>query len=220
MRILRLMGASVLLAVLSAGVSAATVGKLSQYKVNPTVGEKIGSLALIFVNPVVTADSDPSRAQGYALSGVQDPVKMARAADRYAELFTLNGVPTTFVGAFDKTGELKTVLSQSLSKSTHVLFFEPVGAVLTTMSTRAQPIGSVRYRITLLDSQSRRLIEMYDEFGVNFVRSLFSPDTLLFDVAASRWYNTLAAEKLVDALPEDPKRPPSKTYPPEGQDSK
>lgn len=220
MRILRLLCVSVLTILVSVGAIAATVGKLSQYKVSPEVGDKIGSLGIIFVNPVVGANSDPERAQAYMLSGVQDQVKVSRAAERYAELFTFNGVPTFFVGAFDKTPELRATLTQSLSKYTHVLFFEPTGAVLTTLSTRAQPIGSVKYRMTLLNSQSRRLMEMSDEFGVNFVKSILSPDTHLFDIAAARWYNTLATEKLVDVLPEDPKRPPPKSYPTDGQESK
>ena len=208
----KLIGASLVIAFLAACVATGTVGKAPQYKVLQTTGTKISSLGLIFVNPVVAADGDPGRAQGYALSGVQDPKKVARAANRYAELFTLNGVPATYVGAFDRSADLKTVLSQALDKSSHVLFFEPVGSTLTTLSTRAQPTGSVRYRITLLDAQNRRLLEMYYEMGVNVSEGPFFVNTHGFDYNASRWYNTLASEQLVATLPADPKRPPPKTY--------
>jgi hypothetical protein len=215
----KIFGAMVFIAFLAA-CATGTVGKAPQYKVLQTTGGKISSLGLIFVNPTVTADSDPARAQAYALSGVQDPKKLARAADRYAELFTLNGVPTSYVGGFDRNPDLKTVLSTSLAKFSHVLFFEPVGATLTTLSTRAQPIGSVQYRITLVDAQNRRVLEMLYPMGVNVSEGPLWAPTFGFDYNASRWYNTLASEQLVAALPADPKRPPPKTYELDAQEKK
>jgi hypothetical protein len=171
----------------------------------PAVGyaEKINIIA---VAPTFDLDANPKLARGYQMSAVGDSAKMNRAMGHAADLFTLNGVPTKFVGSFSRGIDFASLIRLNSVQGAQILFFEPVGSSISSQNG-AELYGLTRYRISLLQPDGQRGIEMYDEFSAGV------PISSAVDARAARWFNSLVKGNFVKAPPGgSTKAPPHRNF--------